>query len=179
MRKVVVYELLSLDGVAEAPDGFIFDWDETMDANLAQVISTQDDVILGRRSYDEWASYWPESDIEPFASFINAVPKHVATSTPLAPGWSASSAVEGDLAAFVRELKVRDGADIGVHASISVARSLIAAGAVDELRLVVAPAIAGKGQRLLEGLPPMRLEPVDATTSPSGSLLLGYRVLPD
>ena len=59
------------------------------------------------------------------------MPKHVATSTPLAPGWSASSAVEGDLAAFIRELKVRDGADIGVHASISVARSLIAAGAVD------------------------------------------------
>ena len=85
MRKVVVYELLSLDGVGESPETFVLDyWDEVMDANLAEVIGTQDAVILGRRSYDEWAGYWPTSDVEPFASFINAVPKFVATSTPLA-----------------------------------------------------------------------------------------------
>ena len=81
--KIVVYELLSLDGVAEAPDGFIADWDDAMDANLAAVIATQDAVILGRRSYDEWAQFWPASEIEPFATFINGVAKHVATSTPL------------------------------------------------------------------------------------------------
>ena len=55
MRKVVAYQLLSLDGVAEAPDAFITTWDEAMDANLAAVIGTQDAVVLGRRSYDDWA----------------------------------------------------------------------------------------------------------------------------
>jgi hypothetical protein len=61
VRKIVVYELLSLDGVAEDPDEFITDWDDAMDANLAVVIATQDAVILGRRSYDEWARFWPAS----------------------------------------------------------------------------------------------------------------------
>jgi dihydrofolate reductase len=83
MRKVVLYELLSLDGVAEAPDTFFMDWDEAMEANLAAVIASQDAVILGRRSYDEWSEYWPNSEIEPFAAFINDVAKYVASSTPL------------------------------------------------------------------------------------------------
>ena len=88
MRKVVAYELLSLDGVAEKPDGFFADWDAAMEANLAAVIASQDAVILGRRSYDEWAGYWPESDVEPFATFINGVTKYVATSTPLDRKWA-------------------------------------------------------------------------------------------
>ncbi len=177
MRKVVVYELLSLDGVAEDPDAFVLDWDEAMDANLAAVIATQDDVVLGRRSYAEWAGFWPGSDIEPFATFINGVPKHVATSTPLDGDWAGAIAVEGDLVRHVRELKDRPGSDIGVHASISVARALLAAGVVDELRLVVAPAVAGSGRRLLDDLPAVRLASLATATSPTGSLLLHYRVL--
>lgn len=178
MRKVVVYELLSLDGVGESPDTFVLDWDEVMDANLAEVIATQDTVLLGRRSYDEWAAYWPSSDVEPFASFINAVTKHVATSTPLDGDWAAASAIDGDVVAFVRELKATEGGDIGVHASMSLARSLLAAGVVDDLRLVVAPAIAGEGRRVLVDLPTIRLETISTTTSPTGALLLAYRVRP-
>jgi dihydrofolate reductase len=67
-RKVVVYELLSLDGVAENCDEFITDWDDAMDANLADAIGSQDAVILGRRSYDEWSGFWPKSDIGVHAS---------------------------------------------------------------------------------------------------------------
>jgi dihydrofolate reductase len=177
MRKVVVYELLSLDGVAEKPDAFIADWDDAMDANLGAVIASQDSVILGRRSYDEWAAYWPGSDIEPFASFINGVAKYVATSTPLALSWEGATAIQTDLVTFVRELKNRPGADIGVHASIAVARALLAAGLVDELRLVVAPAIAGEGRTLLGGLPAVRLESIRSMTSPAGYLLVDYRVI--
>jgi dihydrofolate reductase len=177
VRTVVAYELMSLDGVAEDPDGFFGDWDEETDANLAAVIATQDAVVLGRRSYDEWAAFWPTSDMEPFATFINGVQKYVATSTPLDRGWANSTAVDGDLADCVRDLKAGSGGDIGVHASISVARSLLAAGVVDELRLVVAPAIAGTGKRLLDGLPAMRLESIASATSPTGYQLLGYRVL--
>jgi dihydrofolate reductase len=176
VRKVVVYELLSLDGVAEGPDRF-FGWDDALDANLSDVIASQDSVILGRRSYDEWAGYWPSSDIEPFATFINGAAKYVATSTALDQTWADATVVDGELAAFVRDLKNRPGSDIGVHASISVAQALLAAGVVDELRLAIAPTIAGSGRRLLDGLPAMRLESITSTTSPTGHLILDYRVV--
>jgi dihydrofolate reductase len=177
VRKVVAYELLSLDGVAEEPDAFFADWDDAMDANLAAVIASQDAVVLGRRSYEEWAGYWPGSDIEPFATFINGVAKYVATSSPLDRTWARTTAVDGDLVEFVRDLKNEPGADIGVHASISVAQALLSAGVVDELRLVIAPTIAGSGRRLLDGVPTTRLEPIRSTTSPTGSLLVDYRVI--
>jgi dihydrofolate reductase len=176
VRKVVVYELLSLDGVAEAPDTF-FGWDDALDAELAAVLGTQDAVILGRRSYDEWAGFWPSSDIEPFASFINAVPKHVATSTPLDRAWANSTAIEGRLVDFVRRLKQQPGGDIGVHASISVAQSLMATDLVDELRLVVGPMVAGVGRRLLDSVPARKLELGRSEISPAGYLIVDYRVV--
>lgn len=176
MRKVVVYELLSLDGVAEAPDTF-FGWDDSLDATLETAIATQDAVVLGRRSYDEWAQFWPASDIEPFATFINGVTKHVATSTPLDRDWAGATAIEGDVVDFVRELRRQAGGDIGVHASISVAQALLAAGVVDELKLLVAPTIAGGGRRLLDGLPPIQLESIRSETSPAGHLLVDYRIV--
>ena len=176
VRKIVVYELSSLDGVAEGPDRFFADWDDAMDANLAAVIGTQDTVILGRRSYDEWAQFWPSSDLQPFAAFINEVEKHVATSSPLDGDWANAAVIERGLVEFVRDLKQQRGGDVGVHASISVAQALLAADVVDELRLVIFPAIAGNGRRLLDGLPPMRLETIESEVSPTGSLLVAYRV---
>jgi dihydrofolate reductase len=176
VRKVVAYELLSLDGVAERPDGFFTDWDDAMDANLGAVIAAQDAVILGRRSYEEWAGFWPGSDIEPFSTFINGVAKYVATSTPLDREWANTTVVTGDLVEFVRDLRSQPGADIGLHASISVTQALLTAGVVDELRLVIAPAIVGSGRRLLDGLPAIRLEQIRSTASPAGYLLADYRV---
>ena len=177
MRKIVVYELLSLDGVAEDPDAFVTDWDEAMDANLAAVIATQDAVILGRRTYTEWGRFWPDSQIEPFATFINGVTKHVATSTPLDRDWANATAIDGDLVEFVRDLKQQPGGDVGVHASISVAQALLAADVVDEFRLVIAPRIAGRGRRLLDGLPSIQLESIRSEISPTGYLLVDYRVI--
>jgi dihydrofolate reductase len=176
-RKVVAGYFVSLDGVAEAPDRFFTAWDDETDASGAELIADQDAVVLGRRSYDEWAEFWPGSEIEPFASFINAVPKYVATSTPLEREWTNSRVIDGGLVDFVRHLKGRPGGDIGVHASISVTRTLLAAGLVDELRLVIAPTIAGSGQRLFEGLPPIRLETIRGAASSRGHLLVDYRVV--
>ena len=177
MRKVIAYELLSLDGVAEAPDEFFDEWDDAMESNLAAVIGTQDAVILGRRSYDEWAAFWPSSEIEPFATFINGVAKYVATSTPLDREWGNAIAVNGELIDFVQDLKNQRGRDIGIHASISVAQALLMAGVVDELRLVIAPTIASGGRKLFEGLPPVRLESIRSATSPSGHLLVDYQII--
>ncbi|MGA8415468.1 MAG: dihydrofolate reductase family protein [Candidatus Dormiibacterota bacterium] len=176
MRKIVVYELVSLDGVAEDPDSFIAEWDEAMDANLAAVIEKQDTVILGRRSYAEWAQFWPSSQIQPFATFINGVTKYVATSRPLDRDWANATVLDGGLVEFVRDLKQQRGGDVGVHASISVAKALLAADVVDELRLVIAPRIAGRGRRLLDGLPSIQLELIRSEISPTGYLLVDYRV---
>jgi dihydrofolate reductase len=176
MRKVVLTQFLSLDGVAEDADKFIVGWDEVVDGHGVDIIATQDAVILGRRSYDEWSEFWPDSDIEPFATFINKVPKYIATSTPLERQWNNATAIEGELPQFVRELKNSTGGDIGVHASISVAQALLAADVIDEIRLAIAPVIAGRGRRLLDGLPPIRLEPIHSETTPSGYLLADYRI---
>jgi dihydrofolate reductase len=177
VRKIVAYELLSLDGVAEAPETFFADWDDAMGANLAAVIATQDAVILGRRSYDEWSQYWPGSEVEPFATFINGVTKYVATSTPLDRDWAGATELKGGLVDFARDLKGQHGGDVGVHASISVTRALLTAGVVDELRLVIAPRIVGGGRRLLDGLPPIALESMRSQLSPAGYLLTDYRVV--
>ena len=176
-RKVVAGHFLSLDGVAEAPERFITAWDDETDASGADLIATQDAVILGRRTYDEWAEFWPGSEIQPFASFINAVPKYVATSTRLDREWTSSRVIDGGLVDFVRHLKDQPGGDIGVHGSISVTRTLLAADVVDELRLVIAPTIAGSGQRLLDGLPLIRLETIRGAASSSGHVLVDYRVV--
>ena len=177
MRKVVAGYFLSLDGVAEAPNRFITAWDDETDASGANLIATQDAVILGRRSYDEWAEFWPESEIEPFATFINGVAKYVATSSPLEQEWTNARVIDGDLVEFVRDLKNRPGGDIGVHASISVAQALLAGGVVDELRLVVMPRISGHGRRLFDGVPSMDLEVIRSEISPSGALIAAYRVI--
>lgn len=177
MRKIVVYELLSLDGVAEDPDRFFADWDDAMDANLANVIATQDAVILGRRTYTAWSQFWPDSEIQPFAAFINGVTKYVATSTPLDRDWPNATVLDGGLAEFARDIRQQRGGDVGVHASISVAQALLAADVVDELRLVIAPTIAGRGRRLLDGLPSIQLESIRSERSPTGSLLVDYRVV--
>ena len=177
MRKVVLYELMSADGVVETPTSFLFDFDEVMDDHLEEVIGSQDTVLLGREMYDEWSEYWPPSDIQPFADFINNVEKFVATSSPLTGSWPHTTAIDGPVAAFVRTLKAGDGGDIGVHGSITLAQSLLAAGVVDEVVLVVAPTLSGTGRRLVEsGDAFTRLETQSVTTTPSGALLLHYRV---
>jgi dihydrofolate reductase len=176
MRKVVAYELLSLDGVAEQPDEFVTDFDDVMEENLGRVIATQDAVLLGRRTYDDWAAYWPTSDIEPFASFINGVQKMVMTSTPLDQEWTKSTVVEGGLPEFLTEFKARPGGDIGVHGSIDLTQALLEKGLVDELRLVIAPALQLQGRKLFDRGVPKRLSLTRNVTSPTGYLMVDYAV---
>ncbi len=90
MRKVVLYQLLSLDGVAEEPGDWLFDSDRAIFENLGRVIQGQDAVLLGRKTYDYWVGDWPTSDVEPFASFINGTQKHVFTSSGPWQEWANS-----------------------------------------------------------------------------------------
>ncbi len=151
MRRVVLYELLSLDGVAESPDRWMPMQEDTVYLdNLREVIRRQDTVLLGRAMYDEWAPIWPDMDMEPFSDFINGTPKYVATSAPLNHPWANTERIEQPLTSFVTQLKAQEGGDIGVHGSIRLAQTLLFAGLVDELRLVVAPTLAGTGRKLFD-----------------------------
>ena len=175
-RRVVLYQLLSLDGVAEEPgDWFVDDGPEVFE-HLGRTISTQDDVLLGRGTYDYWVGYWPTSEVEPFATFINSVRKHVVTSSAPAQRWSNSILVRAPVAQYVADLKRDLGGDIGVHGSIQLARFMLRARLVDELRLVVAPTIAGHGLRLFSDDDVLdRLELVDVDRSARGTLFLRYQ----
>jgi dihydrofolate reductase len=176
VRRVVAYELLSLDGVAEQPDEFVTEFDDVMRENLHRVIATQDAVLLGRRTYDDWAEFWPTSDIEPFASFINGVEKFVVTSTTPAETWANTTVVDGGLIEFVTKLRQQSGKDIGVHGSIALTQSLLEQGLIDELRLVIAPALHINGRKLFDKGLSRRLSLTRNITSPSGHLLLDYQV---
>ena len=185
-RKVVLYTLMSLDGAVDDPASYFSpapadnkppDFDAEMEQYEADVIATQDAVLLGRNMYDEWSGYWPSSDVQPFADFINGVKKYVITSSPLARPWHNSEAVAGPPADVIRDLRSQPGGDIGVHGSIHLATSLLEAGLVDELQLVVGPVVGCPGRRLFEASGELRrMTLLNAQRTPSGSLLLAYRV---
>ena len=179
-RNVVLYELMSLDGFADDPgEGEWFgDADERLLSFLGDVIATQDAILLGRRTYEKWAPYWPTSTVQPFADFVNATPKYVFSATSLGPAWANTVHVDTSAPDFVSDLKQRPGGDIGIHGSLGLARSLLAADLVDELRLVVAPSLAGHGKRLFaEDAGLLRFELLESARS-GGCLLLHYRARP-
>jgi dihydrofolate reductase len=186
VRKVVLYTLTSLDGAVDDPRRFFPDtapdlsgppvFDAKMIDLETRLIGNQDAVLLGRNMYDEWSRYWPTSDEQPFADFINGVKKYVVTSRPLTTSWGDAEAVTGPIADFLAELKSRPGGDIGVHGSIELARSLLAAGLVDEMQLAVGPVLDPTGRRLFEHVAEWtRLRLIDATPTPSGTVWLTYR----
>jgi dihydrofolate reductase len=178
MRKVVLYHLQSLDGVGEEPGDWMPDSGPEIFDNLGRVIETQDDILLGRGTYDYWVGYWPNSDLEPFAGFINDTEKHVFTSSPLTEQWVNSTPVDGSATEYVAELKEGDGGDIGIHGSIDLSRSLLKADLVDELRLVVAPSLAHRGRKIFTGDDDgglRRLDLRESAATAGGSLLLWYR----
>ena len=178
MRNVVLTQFLSLDGVAEEPSDWFFDDGPELFANIARILETQTDVLLGRATYNYWVDYWPTSDVEPFATFINTTPKLVASSSELTGHWKDSVRITSPVADYVADLKTQSGGDIGIHGSTTLARSLIAARLVDELRLVMPPTIAGHGKRLFSADSEMDLQQfdlLDVEKSPKGTLFLHCR----
>lgn len=181
MRKVVLYTLSSLNGAVEDPARYFPEFDPVLSDLEARLTGNQDAVLLGRNMFDAWSDYWPTVD-QPFADFINNVKKYVVTSRPLTKSWGDVEPVTGPVAEFVRDLKALPGKDIGVHGSIQLAQSLLAAGLVDELHLAIGPVLDRAGRRLFENLDdsdleqPRPLELLSATTSPRGGVWLVYRI---
>jgi len=177
MRKLTSYLLVSLDGVVEAPRRF-FREDVYPDILplIGDTIAEQDAVLLGRKMYQEWSAYWPQSRTEPFASFINRVPKYVVSQTHPALDWQPAHLISGDVQNEIIALKSQRGGTIGVHGSITLVQYLLTAGMLDELRFVLFPAVAGNGRRLLsrEG-DPIQLDLAATRSMPSGLQFLTYR----
>ena len=177
MRKVTSCLFISLDGVVEAPDKFVRrDVYADFPSLIAETIAEQDAVLLGRKTYDEWSVYWPQSTIEPFATFINNTPKYVVSKTLQSVDWQQSNLIGGNLGDEIAALKKQPGKTIGVHGSISLVQSLLAAGLLDELRFTLVPAVAGHGRRLLsrDG-EPIQLTLDSTRATPSGLQYMIFR----
>jgi dihydrofolate reductase len=176
MRKLVSFLFISLDGVVEAPNKYMrSDLFEDLPELIGQTVAEQDAVLLGRKTYEEWCDFWPESQIEPFSTFINNTPKFVFSSTLDEVRWNHSTLVRHDLPGEVARLKKQPGKAIGVHGSISLTQSLLLAGLLDELRFIQVPAIAGSGRRLLEhGGPPVQLDLQTSRKTRTGLQYLVY-----
>lgn len=179
MRKVVAGLFMSLDGVVEAPDKWQEHFDEDMGEAMMQQLASQDAVLLGRVTYQEWAPYWPTATDEPFASFINPAPKYVfSTTLDSVADWENSTLVKGDLAQEIARLKQLPGKNIGTAGSPSLVSSLIERGLLDELTLLVHPVVVGSGKRLFQtesGL--KRLKPISSKMTRTGTMILTYQPL--
>jgi dihydrofolate reductase len=177
MRKLIAALFISLDGVVESPEKWQFDHfdDGMMQAMIAQ-LSQQDALLMGRKTYQEWADYWPTATDEPFASFINNTPKYVASTTlDNVDAWRGTTLLKGDLAQSVNALKNQEGKVIGTAGSPTLVRALLNHDLLDELLLMVHPVVVNSGKRLFqEGDALKRLKLTDSKITPSGVALLTY-----
>ncbi|MGH3158671.1 MAG: dihydrofolate reductase family protein [Streptosporangiaceae bacterium] len=178
MGKLVVTEFVSLDGVFEDPRWtFEFDRGKDGDAFKLGELEAADAQLLGRVTYEGFASAWPSrSDQAGFAQKMNDMPKYVVSSTLVDPSWNNTTVLDGSIAAGVGALKQRYSGDILVAGSGRLARSLLADGLVDELRLMVFPVLLGWGRRLFsEGTPKTTLRLAGIRqVGPDGVAILTY-----
>ena len=192
MRKVIVNEFMSLDGVVQAPGGPEEDadggfrhggWHMPYSDDLGhqwvlEYIEGAGGFLLGRRTYDIFADYWPNAEEEQqvIAEPLNTKPKFVATRTLSDPlEWQNSTVLQGDLAGAVTALKQEDGGDLHVIGSSELVRSLIEHDLVDELRLSIDPLVVGGGKGIFPAdgtLRPLRL--VDSKATSTGVILATY-----
>ncbi len=178
MRKIVAGLFLSLDGVATAPNRWVFPYmtDEVGQAVGANM-EASDAMLLGRRTYEEWAAYWPDktADDDPYADYINNVPKHVVSTTLRPPlEWRNSTLVAGDAREQISRLKQQLGKNIAISGSISLVGWLLREGLLDELSLLVFPVVVGSGKHLFDGPDQVPLKLIQSRTFDHGVLSLRY-----
>ncbi len=189
MRKLSVGAFMTLDGVVQAPGGpeeddsggFTFGgwsvnyWDDLMGQVMAGSMSTPFDLVLGRRTYDIFAAYWPNATEEAGAKPLNDATKYVASRGTPELTWERSVRIEGDVAEGIAELKQGDGPELQVHGSGNLIQTLMANDLIDEYRLWVFPVVIGSGKRLFaEGTIPAALRLVDSTVSTTGVVIGTY-----
>ena len=191
MRRVIINEQLTMDGVMQgpgAPDedrsgGFEHGgwampyFDEVMGKAAGEGMGSAGGLLLGRGTYEIFAAYWPkQGDEVPFASFLNSVPKYVASRSLREPlEWNNSHLLKGDVGEAVRRLKEEDGGDLVVLGSGDLAQTLIEEGLIDVYELWIDPIVLGSGKRLFrEGGPRTALKLVGSKASSTGVAMLTY-----
>ena len=187
MRKLKIFEHISLDGVI-APrrrdeDGEYENGGWTSPyrtpagaAAVAEAQGTNFDLLLGRRTYDLWADYWPKVKGGPFADGLNAATKYVATHRPESLGWGPVGELGADILAGVRQLKSTDGPDLIVWGSSSLTTVLLEKDLVDEVLLLVYPVLLGRGKRFFsDSADPRELALISTKAMSSGMLMNTYR----
>ncbi len=177
MRRIVVTEFVSLDGVIEEPR-WTFDFDRGPEGNQFKYdeLFAAAALLLGRKTYEGFAANWPQMDGDDFAKRMNSIEKYVVSSTlsGTAATWGPTTVLRGDIVATVRDLRSSEGGDLLVEGSGQLVRALMAHGLIDELRLMVFPVILGRGARLYpESMPePMTMAVTSSSTVGSGVVLL-------
>jgi dihydrofolate reductase len=190
MRKIIAITQVTLDGVMQGPGGPEEDpangfthggWampfvDEAAKQIIDETIAGAFDMLLGRRTYQIFAAYWPHQGDNPIAKAFNKATKYVVTRTLDQLVWKTSQRISGDVVGELRRLKAFDGPALHIWGSSELLQTLIAADLVDEHRLWVFPVVLGEGKRLFEsGVPPRGLSLVATRSTPSGVLAVTYR----
>ncbi len=174
MRKVVVTEFVSLDGVMEEPAWTFPYWNDEIAEFKGEESSASDALLLGRVTYQGFAAAWPESEDEG-ADYFNGVRKYVVSETLEEPlEWSNSTLIKDDIVEEVTRLKQQDGKDIAVHGSATLVQTLMRHDLVDRYRLLVYPVVVGKGKRLFEEGIPATLKLLRSQSFSSGVVALVY-----
>jgi dihydrofolate reductase len=181
---------LTLDGVMQAPGGPGEDeeggfskggwsvnfFDDEVGEAMDTFMSMPFDLVLGRKTYDIFAAYWPNASAEDVAKPLNDATKYVASRGRPNLSWERSVLLEGDVALAVAALKQEDGPELQVHGSGDLLQTLIREGVVDEFQLLVFPVLVGSGKRLFpQGTVPASLKLIESRVSPSGVFIGRYQ----
>jgi len=188
MRRIRIIEHISLDGVIQAPGGRDEDGDYAHGGwtvpyrsaaggeAVAEAQGSSFDLLLGRRTYDIFAGYWPKAGNSPIANGLNAATKYVATHRPESLGWGPAKDLGADITESVRGIKSKDGPDLIVWGSSTLTSVLLGQGLVDEVVLIVYPVLLGRGKRFFsDSADPRELAFVSTKATPTGVLINSYR----
>ncbi|HXU04831.1 MAG TPA: dihydrofolate reductase family protein [Polyangia bacterium] len=189
MRKINVLTFVTMDGVMQAPGGPEEDtsngfnrggwsvgyFDEAVGEEMGKQMGRKFDLLLGRRTYEIFKSFWPQQK-DPTGDAINEATKYVVTNRPLGKDWKGTVRLEGDVVAAIRKLKAESGPELQVHGSATLIQTLLANDLVDELWIKIFPCTIGSGRRLFEeGTQYAGFELYESSASPSGVILAKYR----
>ncbi len=176
MRKVVVSEFVTLDGIMEAPDKWSFPfWTDEIGKMKLDELFASDALLLGRVTYQGFAAAWPKmTDDAGFADRMNGLPKFVASTTLKDLTWNNARPIEGDVAEEVARLKQQPGQNILVGGSRDLITTLAEHDLVDEYQLLIYPIVVGSGKRLFADGSTMKLKLVETKSFSSGVVLLSY-----
>lgn len=190
MRKIIASTFVSLDGVMQAPGGpeedpvggFEFGgwtfhyWDDVMGAAMDETFSKPFALLLGRRTYDIFAAYWPYQKSGLIADSFNAATKYVATHRPESLSWQNSQSLGDDVVATLRQLKQEDGPDLLIQGSSELIQTLLANGLIDEITLLIFPLVLGKGKRLFgDDALPAAFNLTKSLASSTGVVMMRYQ----